>query len=146
MKYTRNGKLIAEAKGHDLALMKTDWKGFAYDKGDHTNTYMRQQLSIGVGELIYGLGERFPPFIKNGQSVDIWNADGGTSTEQSYKNIPFYVSNKGYGVFVNHPEKVSFEIGTEMVTRSEFSVEGCYLDYFLSNHNILYITHYNHKS
>ena len=133
MKYTRNGKLITESKGRDLALMKTDWKGLAYDKGDYADTYIRQQLSIGVGELIYGLGERFTPFIKNGQSVDIWNADGGTSTEQSYKNIPFYVSNKGYGVFVNHPEKVSFEIGTEMVTRSEFSVEGCYLDYFLIN-------------
>ena len=37
--------------------MKTDWKGDYYDKGDITETYMRQQLSIGVGELIYGLGE-----------------------------------------------------------------------------------------
>ena len=133
MKYTRNGKLITESKGRDLALMKTDWKGLAYDKGDNADTYIRQQLSLGVGELIYGLGERFTPFTKNGQSVDIWNADGGTSTEQSYKNIPFYVSNKGYGVFVNHPEKVSFEIGTEIVTRTEFSVEGTYLDYFLIN-------------
>ena len=133
MKYTRNGKLITESKGRDLAFMKTDWKGLAYDKGDNADTYIRQQLSLGVGELIYGLGERFTPFIKNGQSVDIWNADGGTSTEQSYKNIPFYISNKGYGVFVNHPEKVSFEIATEMVTRTEFSVEGCYLDYFLIN-------------
>lgn len=133
MKYTRNGKLVTESKGRDLALMKTDWKGFAYDKGDNVNTFIRQQLSLGVGEYIYGLGERFTPFIKNGQSVDIWNEDGGTSTEQSYKNIPFYVSNKGYGVFVNHPEKVSFEVGTEMVTRTEFSVEGSYLDYFLIN-------------
>ena len=108
MKYTRNGKLITESKGRDLALMKTDWKGLAYDKGDNADTYIRQQLSIGVGELIYGLGERFTPFIKNGQSIDIWNEDGGTSTEQSYKNITFYISNKGYGVFVNHPEKVSF--------------------------------------
>lgn len=134
MKYTRNGKLVTESKGRDFALMKTDWKGFYYDHdGDNSNTYMRQQLSLGVGELIYGLGERFTPFTKNGQSVDIWNSDGGTSTEQSYKNIPFYISNKGYGVFVNHPEKVSFEIATEMVTRAEFSVEGSYLDYFLIN-------------
>lgn len=133
MKYSRGGKLVTESKGKDLALMKTDWKGFYYDNGDHVDTYIRQQLSLGVGELIYGLGERFTPFVKNGQSVDIWNADGGTSTEQSYKNIPFYVSNKGYGVFVNHPEQVSFEIGTEMVTKAEFSVEGSYLDYFLIN-------------
>ena len=83
-----------------------------------------------MGELIYGLGERFGPFVKNGQSVDIWNEDGGTSTEQSYKNIPFYLSNRGYGVFVNHPEKVSFEVGSEMVSRVGFSVPGEHLDYF----------------
>lgn len=85
---------------------------------------MRQQLSLGVGELLYGTGEHFTPFVRNGQSIDIWNADGGTSTEQAYKNIPFYISNKGYGVLVNHPEKVSMELGTEMVTRAEFSVKG----------------------
>ena len=131
MKYKRNGKVITKSGSKDLAIMKTDWSGHFYDKGDYENTYIRQQLSLGVGELIYGLGERFTPFVKNGQSIDIWNEDGGTSTEQSYKNIPFYISNKGYGVFVNHPEKVSFEIGTEMVTKAEFSVEGGYLDYFL---------------
>ena len=65
--------------------------------------------------------------------MDIWNEDGGTSTEQSYKNIPFYISNKGYGVFVNHPERVSFEVATEMVTKVEFSVPGENLDYFLIN-------------
>ncbi|MBQ9142102.1 MAG: alpha-xylosidase [Lachnospiraceae bacterium] len=131
MTYKRDGKVITKSTGKDLAIMKTDWKGDAYDKGDLTDTYMRQQLSIGVGELLYGTGERFTPFVKNGQSIDIWNADGGTSTEQAYKNIPFYISNKGYGVLINHPENVSMELGTEMVTKAEFSVEGGYLDYFL---------------
>ncbi len=131
MTYKRNGKVITKCSRKDLALMKTNWTGLAYDKGDYENTYMRQQLSLSVGELIYGLGERFTPFVKNGQTVDIWNEDGGTSSEQSYKNIPFYLSNQGYGIFVNHPEKVSFEIGTETVTKAAFSVEGGYLDYFL---------------
>lgn len=133
MTYLRDGEVITKSAGRDLALMKTDWKGYAYDKGDNQDTYIRQMLSLSVGELVYGMGERFTPFVKNGQSVDIWNADGGTSTEQSYKNIPFYITNKGYGVLVNHPEMVSFEVATEMVTRTEFSVEGCYLDYFLIN-------------
>ncbi|WP_158709672.1 hypothetical protein, partial [Streptomyces sp. NRRL S-15] len=53
------------------------------------------------------------PYVKNGQSVDIWQADGGTSSELAYKNIPFYLSSRGYGVFVNHPGKVSFEVGSE---------------------------------
>ena len=133
MAYRRGNEVITRSATKDLACMKTDWKGDAYDKGDGTETYMRQQLTMGVGELIYGLGERFTAFTKNGQSVAIWNEDGGTSTYQSYKNIPFYISNKGYGVFVNHPEKVEFEIGTEQVTKTAFSVEGGYLDYYLFN-------------
>lgn len=134
MKYIRDGKVITQSGNRDLAMMKTDWKGDYYDQeGDNENTYMRQQLSIGVGELLYGTGERFTPFVKNGQSVEIYNEDGGTSTEQSYKNIPFFLSNKGYGVLVNHPEKVSFEFATENVTRTAFSVAGGSLDYFFFN-------------
>lgn len=89
MTYKHKGRVLSKSGRKDLALMKTDWKGYAYDKGDYTDTYIRQQLSMGVGELLYGFGERFTPFVKNGQSIDIFNQDGGTSTEQSYKNIPF---------------------------------------------------------
>ncbi len=132
MTFLRGEEKITSSTARDLAYMKTDFKGFFYDKGPH-DAYMRERLNLGVGELIYGLGERFTAFVKNGQSVDMWNADGGTSTEQSYKNIPFYISNKGYGVFVNHPEMVSFEVATEAVTKVEFSVPGESLDYFLIN-------------
>lgn len=132
MRYERGGEPLTKSGFKDLAYIKTDWKGFAYDKKTD-DAYMRQQLGLSVGELVYGLGERFTPFVKNGQSVSIWNEDGGTSTEQSYKNIPFYLSNKGYGVFVNHPEKVEFEIATEQVTKVQFSVAGESLDYFAIN-------------
>ena len=71
------------------------------------------------------------PFVKNGQVVDIWNEDGGTSSEQAYKNVPFYLTNRGYGVFVNHPELVSLEVGSEKVERVQFSVPGEELDYFV---------------
>lgn len=133
MFYERNNKTLTSSTNRDLAYMRTDWKGFAYDLDPSGKAFMRQQLSIDVDEHIYGLGERFGAFVKNGQSIDIWNEDGGTSTEQSYKNIPFYITNKGYGVFVNHSEKVSFEVGTEQVAKVEFSVAGETLDYFLIN-------------
>jgi len=94
-------------------------------------TYVHEQLSLGVGELVYGLGERFGPLVKNGQVVDIWNADGGTSSEQAYKNVPFYLTNRGYGVFVNDPGHVSYEIGSESVERVQFSVAGESLQYFI---------------
>jgi alpha-D-xyloside xylohydrolase len=133
MTYYRGNEKITDSSWRDLAYVKTDWRGLAYDDGKEHDTYMRERLSLSVGELIYGLGERFTPFVKNGQSIDIWNEDGGTSTEQSYKNIPFYLSNKGYGVFVNHPERVSFEVSSEMVKKVQFSVPGEGLDYFLIN-------------
>lgn len=93
--------------------------------------FMRGQMDLSIGEKVYGLGERFTPFVKNGQVVDIWNEDGGTSTEISYKNIPFYITNKGYGVFVNSPDCVSYEICSEAVTRVQFSVPGEVLDFMI---------------
>ncbi|MFC4599174.1 alpha-xylosidase [Cohnella hongkongensis] len=103
----------------------------AYVQAEDGVHYFREQLSLAVGETVYGLGERFTPFVKNGQVVEIWNEDGGTASEQAYKNVPFYVTNRGYGVFVNHPELVSFEIGSEAVSKAQFSVQGEQLEYYL---------------
>ncbi len=100
-------------------------------EGYASRRYIKEELSLGVGECVYGLGERFTDFVKNGQVVDMWNADGGTSSEQAYKNIPFYMTNRGYGVFVAHPEKVSFEVASEKVERVQFSVPGETLTYYV---------------
>lgn len=72
--------------------------------------YMRAQMNLDIGEKVYGLGERFTPYVKNGQTVETWNEDGGTCTEISYKSIPFYITNRNYGVLVNDPGPVSYEI------------------------------------
>jgi alpha-D-xyloside xylohydrolase len=89
------------------------------------------RLALGVGESVYGLGERFAAFVKNGQVVDCWNDDGGTSSELAYKNIPFYLTDQGYGVFVDSADRVSFEVGSEVVSRVQFSVPGQVLRYFV---------------
>ena len=97
--------------------------GRALDK-DTGKTYMSDSLMLDVGECIYGLGERFAAYVKNGQSIDMWNADGGTASEQTYKNIPFYMTNRGYGIFVEDTSDVSFEVASEKVERVQFSAEG----------------------
>lgn len=138
-KLTSGGLTVRVARGEDWEV--------TFQSGEHKLTrsglhalgyvdtpdgrYIHEQLNLGVGEYVYGMGERFTPFIKNGQVVDMWNEDGGTASEQAYKNIPFYLTNHGYGVFVNHPEKVSFETGSEKVERVQFSVPGESLDYFI---------------
>ena len=109
-------------------LTSTGFKKMGYAK-TNDGAFMLEQLDLSVGEKIYGLGERFTPFVKNGQIVDVWNEDGGTSSEQSYKNIPFHLSSRGYGIFVDHTEKVSYEIASEAVSRIQFSVAGETLRY-----------------
>ncbi|MFE9858428.1 alpha-xylosidase [Streptomyces sp. NPDC005780] len=112
-------------------LTGVDTKGTAFATTPDGAHHMVAQLALDVGENVYGLGERFTPYVKNGQTVDIWQADGGTSSELAYKNIPFYLSSRGYGVFVNHPGKVSFEVGSESVGQVQFSVEDQSLEYYI---------------
>lgn len=107
-----------------------------YAKSDSgERSYIREMLNISVGEYIYGFGEKFSSFIKNGQTVEVWNNDGGTCSEQSYKSIPFYVSSRNYGVFVNHPEKVTFEVASETVSKAAFTVQGQHMEYFIFGGN-----------
>ncbi len=115
----------------DRPVTATREKSLGYVRAVTGKTYIKEELDLGVGEAVYGLGERFTSFVKNGQSIDIWNEDGGTSTQQAYKSIPFYVTNRGYGVFVNHPEKVCFEVASERVSKVQFSVEGESLEYMI---------------
>ncbi len=117
-------------KDSDKLITSSGWRGMGF-VDTPSGRYIHDQLSLGVGECVYGLGERFTAFVKNGQVIDLWNEDGGTSSEQAYKNIPFYLTNHGYGVFINHPEKVSLEVGSEKVERVQFSVPGEYLEYFV---------------
>ncbi|MER5252841.1 alpha-xylosidase [Streptomyces sp. NPDC002855] len=123
------GLEFLDADGQRLTAVERRGTGFATaPDGSH---HMIGQIALGVGEHIYGLGERFTPYVKNGQNVDIWQADGGTSSEQAYKNIPFHLSSRGYGVFVNHPGKVSYEIGSESVGQVQFSVEDQSIEYYV---------------
>ncbi|KAG7284606.1 hypothetical protein NEMBOFW57_009211 [Staphylotrichum longicolle] len=93
--------------------------------------YIFTQTTLGVGESVHGLGERFGGFNKVGQRVDLWNADGGTSSDQAYKNIPFWISSRGYGIFIDTPERVELEIGSERSCRVQTSVEGQRLRWYI---------------
>lgn len=118
------------AKPYEKPSLGENQRFYEYpENGFHA--YLREQLSLGVGEYVYGFGERFTPFVKNGQRVDTWNSDGGTCTEQSYKSVPFYITSEGYGVLVNYAGNVSFEVASDTVSRVSFTVPGEKLEYFI---------------
>lgn len=121
-----DGKVLTESAGKSLGRFKLGAEsnvtaqpvgefGVTMDGSarDESDVFIAIQLHLSVGEDVYGLGERFGAYVKNGQSVDIWNEDGGTASEQGYKDIPFYMTSNGYSVLVNNRGHVSFEIGSE---------------------------------
>lgn len=121
VEFVADSRVITASRPRGMGII--DWPGVGH--------FVHEQLALGVGETVYGLGERFTAFAKNGQTVETWNRDGGTGSDQAYKNVPFYLTNRGYGVFVNHPENVDFEVATEKVSRVQFSVAGHALEYFV---------------
>lgn len=130
MEFFCEGKRMTGMEGSDFSYIRTQDTGVLLYEDQAGPAYMRGATGLSVGELIYGLGEHFGPFVKNGQSITMWNEDGGTSSDLSYKNVPFYLSSRGYGIFVNDPGEVSFEIGTDRVEKAGFSVPGERLDFF----------------
>ena len=130
---SKGGNWAVDYMVGDRILTTSGWRGMgrALKKDGtpcsllpHGTSYMSESLQLDVGECVYGLGERFGAYVKNGQTVDMWNADGGTASELAYKNIPFYMTNRGYGVLVENASDVSFEVATEKVERVQFSHEG----------------------
>ncbi|KAI0107639.1 glycoside hydrolase family 31 protein [Hypoxylon sp. NC0597] len=93
--------------------------------------YIFTQTNLGVGETVHGLGERFGAFNKVGQSISLWNADGGTSSDQAYKNVSFWLSSRGYGIFIDTPGRVELEIGSERCCRAQTSIEGQRLKWYI---------------
>lgn len=130
------GKILTGSGFHNLAYIRWDKKvstmlpGDNYMCEDYT-PYMVNELSLQAGECVYGLGERFTAFVKNGQTVETWNEDGGTASDVSYKSIPFYMTNRGYGILVDSTDRVSFEVASEKVEYVGFSVPGERSKYYL---------------
>ena len=132
--FEAEGEVLTSCGFRNLGYMRYDKQvssmlpGDNYLKADY-DPYMLTELSLAPGECVYGLGERFTAFVKNGQVVESWNEDGGTSSQVAYKSIPFYLTSRGYGIFVDHPDNVSFEVASEKVEYVGFSVPGEELRY-----------------
>ena len=124
----RDGKKLTSSGYHGMARALLEEEG-PVSLQKRGKSFMIDSLDLSVGETVYGLGERFGAYVKNGQTVDMWNADGGTASQHAYKNIPFYMTNRGYGVFVEDTADVSFEVASEKVERVQFSVPGERLTY-----------------
>ena len=83
-------------------------------------------------ERLYGLGEPFGPVDRRGQRIVSWSRDpnGGLVSTVCYMNIPFFLSSRGYGIFLHHGSKIVYELGQPALQSAAFRVNDSYLDYF----------------
>ena len=83
-------------------------------------------------EHFYGFGEKFTDFDKRGQRLEMWNYDAyGVHHEQAYKNVPFYVSSRGYGVFVDSVRRVNFDMAHSNHAAVQIVAPDSVLDYYV---------------
>lgn len=91
-----------------------------------------ESVSVAPGEAFYGFGEKFTTLDKWGQEITSWSVDcGNVTSHRSYKNVPFFMSTAGYGVFVHTSYPVIYRMGTESSITYSFHVADSQLDYFL---------------
>ena len=69
-------------------------------------------FSLSPGEKLYGTGESFTRLDKRGQRVVLWTNDAnGVENERMYKPIPFFMSSRGYAMFVHTSAPATFDMG-----------------------------------
>jgi alpha-glucosidase (family GH31 glycosyl hydrolase) len=104
-----------------------------YSTDAEGNVAFHETLSLAPDEQLFGLGMQFGPLNKRGQRLMSWTRDtyGFTASSITYMNIPFFLSSRGYGVFVNHSSPITYELGWPSLQSAAFRVEDPYLDYFL---------------
>jgi alpha-D-xyloside xylohydrolase len=69
-------------------------------------------FSLSAGEKLFGTGESFTRLDKRGQKVVLWANDAnGVQTDRMYKPIPFFLSSRGYGMFVHTSAPATFDMG-----------------------------------
>ena len=88
-------------------------------------------LSLSPSERIYGCGESFTSLNKVGQKVNLFVTDPqGPETDQMYKPVPFFMSNKGYGVFMHTSAPVTADFGASYIGTTKLFMADEVMDFF----------------
>jgi len=85
-------------------------------RGSDNSRSVNPVFLLSPGERIYGCGESFTSLNKVGQRVHLSVTDPqGPETDGMYKPVPFYFSNRGYGVFMHTSAPVTADFGASYI-------------------------------
>ena len=136
MIYDKAGEVVLQENVRDLDAHTTFRSlpvGFTSQDGKFRRSNETFALSpVSPGEAFYGFGEKFTRLNKLGQRIKGWNANPfGAGTEEAHKNIPFFMSTKGYGIFVNTTYRVTYDMCSRSLMAFTVMVEDPRLDIFI---------------
>jgi alpha-D-xyloside xylohydrolase len=100
-------------------------------RGADNSRRINPVFALSPGEMIFGCGESFTGLNKVGQKVNLFVTDPqGPETDQMYKPIPFYLSNRGYGVFMHTSAPVTCDFGATNINATKLFLADESMDFF----------------
>lgn len=113
--YNNEGKLLTSTMHMNDVEVSTYTPVLPFSYVRRSSDYSRSfsaTLTLSANEKIFGCGESYQSFDKRGQKVVLWTDDAnGVQNESMYKPIPFYMSNRGYGVFMHTSSPITCDFG-----------------------------------
>jgi len=83
-------------------------------------------------EAFAGTGERFAKMDLSGHTFQLVNQDGqGVNNRRTYKNIPFYISSRMYGLFLHTSAFTKFSLADHSTRSVQMMTEQPLIDIFL---------------
>jgi len=81
-------------------------------------------FALAPDEKLYGAGEQFVEFDRRGRELELWHEEPlGTETERAYKNVPFHLSTRGYGLLVDTTARVRYDFGKTSTASGTVAVD-----------------------
>ena len=101
-------------------------------RGSDNSRSVNPVFLLSPGERIYGCGESFGALNKVGQKVQLSVTDPqGPETDGQYKPVPFYFSNRGYGIFMHTSAPVTADFGASYIGAQRLFMADEQLDLFV---------------
>ena len=100
-------------------------------RGQDNSRSVNPVFTLAPGEKIFGCGESFTSLNKVGQKVHLTVTDPqGPETDQMYKPVPFFMSNRGYGVFMHTSAPATCDFGASYIGADRIFMKDEKMDFF----------------
>jgi alpha-D-xyloside xylohydrolase len=128
----RDQRAIFEQRWDDRQIIGAITLPTGYSRRADGSVQFHEVFSLEPDEHLYGLGEQFGAFDRKGQRIVSWSRDpvGAATSTVCYINIPLLISSRGFGLFLHHHSKLTYELGNPALQTAAARVGDSYLDYF----------------